>query len=44
MNLHYFSHLRLSRFNLLTVQGTFAERLPRRFIIFQIHKILHSLR
>ena len=34
MNLSYFSHLRLNRFNFLTVQGIYAERLPRRFIIF----------
>ena len=25
------------------MQGIYAERLPRRFIFFQIHKILHSL-
>ena len=28
MNLQNFSHLRLSRFNFLTVQGIYAERLP----------------
>ena len=28
MNLYYLSHLRLNRFNFLTVQGIYAERTP----------------
>ena len=38
-----FSHLRLNRFNFLTVQGIYAGRLPRWFLFLQTHKILHSI-
>ena len=39
------NRVRLNRLNFLTVQGVYAQRLPRQFIFFfQIHKILHSLR
>ena len=34
INLYRFNHLRLNQFNLLTVRGIYAERLPRRFIFF----------
>ena len=32
--MYYFSNLRLNRFNFVTVQGIYAERLPRRFFFF----------
>ena len=36
MNLYYLSHLRLNRFNFLTVQGIYAERTPSVYLFIYL--------